>query len=292
MYPRSFEYARAESVEHAIELLREHGEDARVLAGGASLIPLMKLRLANPTHLIDIGRLRQLAGVQQDDGSGGFVVGALTRHVDLERHVELGRRLPIVRDAAASIGDAQVRNMGTIGGGLAEADPAGDWPPVLLALDGAVRVQGPSGERIIQASELFVDAYTTSLAHEELITEVLLPARVAGSAHLKLERRAGDFAVANCAVALTTDAAGERCESVRIGLGGVSLSAMRVPAAEAILMGEPPSEPRLAEAAVAVANADESYDDVRASAEYRRHLGGVLFRRAFDLAWRRATSGR
>src|SRR5215210_606725 len=169
MYPSSFEYNRAESVDHAIELLGQYGEDARLLAGGASLIPLMKLRLANPTHLIDIGRLSDLVGVRRENGS--FVVGALTRHVDLERHAELRAALPIAHDAASHIGDTQVRNMGTIGGSLAECDPAGDWAPVLLALDGAVRVRGSQGARTIPAAELFVDAYTTALRPDDVLTE-------------------------------------------------------------------------------------------------------------------------
>ena len=284
MYPKAFEYLRARSVEQAIELLVEHGEDARLLAGGASLIPLMKLRLANPAYVIDIARVPGLSGVRIENGA--FVVGALTRHVAMERHAELTAALPVVHDAAAHIGDTQVRHMGTIGGGIAECDPAGDWPPVLLALDGTVRTRGPRGERTIRASELFVDAYTTALAPDEILTEVMLPIQPA-AAHVKLERRAGDFAIANCSVALTLD--GERCSSVRIGLGGVGACPVRVPAAEALLEGEQPGEERLAAAQQVVVDATESFDDARGSADYRRHVGGVVFRRAFDLARQRAS---
>jgi carbon-monoxide dehydrogenase medium subunit len=283
LYPKTFDYERATSVEHAIELLVEHGEDARLLAGGASLIPLMKLRLANPSHVIDIGRLPSLTGVRRENGA--FVVGALMRHVDLERHPELVAALAIVDDAASHIGDTQVRHMGTIGGGIAECDPAGDWPPVLLALDGAVRARGPRGERTIPAAELFVDAYTTALAPDEVLTEIVLPVH-SGAAHVKLERRAGDFAIANCSVALSMDV--ERCASVRIALGGVGACPLRVPAAEALLSGQVPTEELLDQAAQAVTNATESFDDARGSAEYRRHVGGVVFRRAFDRARQRA----
>jgi carbon-monoxide dehydrogenase medium subunit len=291
MYPASFEYARAESVEHAIALLREYGEEARLLAGGASLIPLMKLRLASPSHLVDIGRLDELRGVRRENGA--FVIGALTRHVELERHAELRAALPIVHDAARDIGDPQVRNVGTIGGSLAECDPAGDWAPVLLALGGAVRVQGSGGERTIAATELFVDAYTTALGPDELIAAVRLPLPEGrfGAAHLKIERRAGDYAIANCSVALRLDEGG-RCQSIGIGLGGVGLHPLRVTAAEALLSGQALSEPLLEEATRAVVDCTESYGDARGSEAYRRHLGGVMFRRALDVARRRAGEAR
>jgi carbon-monoxide dehydrogenase medium subunit len=288
MYPSSFEYARAESVEHAIELLGRHGEDARLLAGGASLIPLMKLRFANPEYIVDIGRLGELSGVRREDGT--FVVGSLTKHAELERDAELRAALPIVHDAASHIGDMQVRNMGTIGGSLAECDPAGDWAPVMLALDGSVRVKGPDGQRTILARDLFVDAYTTSLGHDEVLTEVLLPAPSGrfGGAHLKIERRAGDFAIANCSVTLTLDES-DKCRAIGIGLGGVGLTPLKVVAAEKILRGEELVEARLAEAAEAVANCTESFSDARGSEDYRRHLGGVMFRRALEAARRRAS---
>ena len=288
MYPAKFEYARAESLAHAIELLERYGDEAQLLAGGASLIPLMKLRLATPSHLVDIGRLRELSGVRRDDGE--VVIGALTRHAELERHAELCAVLPIVHDAASRIGDVQVRNMGTIGGSLAECDPAGDWVPVLLALDGEVRAQGPAGERSIQAGKLFVDAYTTSLAQGEVLTEVRLPIprRRQGAAHVKIERRAGDYAIASCSVAIALDDAGA-CRAIAIGLGGVGLFPLRVSAAEELLAGQALSEPLLDEAAEAVRTCTESYGDARGGEDYRRHLGGVMFRRALELARRRAT---
>jgi aerobic carbon-monoxide dehydrogenase medium subunit len=291
MYPRSFEYARAESLDHAIELLSQHGEDARLLAGGASLIPLMKLRLASPEYIVDIGRLAALTGVRRENGA--FAIGALSRHVDLERNAELLSALPIVHDAARQIGDAQVRNMGTIGGSLAECDPAGDWAPVLLALRGSVRVKGPNGERTIRAGELFVDAYTTLLQHDEIITEVVLPVPQGrfGAAHVKIERRAGDFAIANCSVALTLDES-STCQTIGVGLGGVGLVPLSVPAAEDALLGQELTEARVGKSAEALVSCTKSFDDARASEDYRRHLGGVMFRRALEAARRRASDGR
>jgi carbon-monoxide dehydrogenase medium subunit len=318
MYPKSFEYVRAESVEHALSLLAEHGEEARLLAGGASLIPLMKLRLASPAVLVDIGRL-PLSEVRREDGDAGtrgrgdaerrsFAIGALARHADLERNAELRAALPIVHDAASQIGDTQVRNMGTIGGSLAECDPAGDWAPVLLALGGSVRVRGPSGERQIGADDLFVEAYTTALRPEEMIVEVMLasgplpspspklgggvPGRGPpwGAAHAKIELRAGDYAIANCSVAVGLDEAG-RFEGVRIALGGVGLAPLRVTKAEAMMEGEVVGEGVLGEAAEEVSRCTESYSDVRASKEYRRHLGGVVFRRALETAIERGGNG-
>ncbi|HZU07218.1 MAG TPA: xanthine dehydrogenase family protein subunit M [Chloroflexota bacterium] len=287
MYPRAFRYQRATSVEHAVALLHQYGEEARLLAGGASLIPLMKLRLVNPSVLIDIGRLDTLAGrVWAGDR---LVIGALVRHADVADDAEIAARLPLLRDVAAQIGDVQIRNMGTLGGALAETDPAGDWGPALLALGGMVHAMGPAGERTIAADDFFVDAYTTALAPDEVLVAVTfpLPAARAGSAHLKFEVRAGDFAVANCSVALTLDEAG-RCATIGVGLGGVGLVPVRVVQAEALLRGEEPTPERIAEAAAAVRECTEGFDDVRGSAAYRQHLGAVLFERAMAVALRRA----
>jgi carbon-monoxide dehydrogenase medium subunit len=289
VYPRAFQYVRAASVEHAVALLREYGDEARPLAGGASLIPLMKLRLAAPAVVVDIGRLTALEGITRRDGD--LAIGALTRHADVEDDPAAGA-LPLLHDVAACIGDTQVRNVGTVGGALAEADPAGDWGPALLAAGGSVRAVGPTGDRLIPADELFVDAYTTALAPDELLTEARfpLPGPRSGSAHLKFEVRAGDFAVANCAVAVTLDSA-DRCAAVGIGLGGVGLRPERVTAAEAVLRGQAPTPDRVAAAAAAVRTCTESFDDVRGSAAYRQHLGAALFERALALALARAAGG-
>lgn len=283
MYPKAFEYARAESVRHAVELLARYGPDAKLLAGGASLIPLMKLRLASPSFLVDIGRLSELSFVRRQNGA--LMVGALTRHAEVESDAVLRAELPVLAEVAAQIGDTQVRNMGTLGGSLAEADPAGDWAPAVLALGGTIVAVGPRGERTIAASDLFVDAYTTSLEPDEVITQVRFPlwgARAA-AAHLKLERRAGDFAVANCCVAVQLDEAG-RCQRVGIGLGGVGLCPVKVSAAEALLRGQVLSAELVKEAARLVSTATEAFSDVRATAEYRQHVAGVLFQRAIERA--------
>lgn len=291
MYPAAFHYARAASVQHAVALLREHGDEARLLAGGASLIPLMKLRLAAPTVLVDIGRLGELDGLAWRDGT--LTIGALTRHADVAEDAAVAEALPLLHDVARGIGDTQVRNMGTVGGALAEADPAGDWGPALLALEGSVRVVGPEGERRIAAADLFLDAYTTALAPDEVLLDAAfpVPGPRAGSAHLKFEVRAGDFAVANCAVAVTLDDA-DRCATIGIGLGGVGLRPERVTAAEALLRGQMPTPALVAAAAQAVMGCTESFDDVRGSAAYRQQLGGVLFERALALALRRARGER
>ncbi len=291
MYPAAFHYARAASVEHAVALLREYGDEARLLAGGASLIPLMKLRLAAPTVLVDIGRLGELDGLAWRDGT--LTIGALTRHADVAEDAAVAEALPLLHDVARGIGDTQVRNMGTVGGALAEADPAGDWGPALLALEGSVRVVGPEGERRIAAADLFLDAYTTALAPDEVLLDAAfpVPGPRAGSAHLKFEVRAGDFAVANCAVAVTLDDA-DRCATIGIGLGGVGLRPERVTAAGALLRGQMPTPALVAAAAQAVMGCTESFDDVRGSAAYRQQLGGVLFERALALALRRARGER
>lgn len=291
MYPAAFHYARAASVQHAVALLREHGDEARLLAGGASLIPLMKLRLAAPTVLVDIGRLGELDGLAWRDGT--LTIGALTRHADVADDPAVAEALPLLHDVARGIGDTQVRNMGTVGGALAEADPAGDWGPALLALEGSVRVVGPEGERRIAAADLFLDAYTTALAPDEVLLDAAfpVPGPRAGSAHLKFEVRAGDFAVANCAVAVTLDDA-DRCATIGIGLGGVGLRPERVTAAGALLRGQMPTPALVAAAAQAVMGCTESFDDVRGSAAYRQQLGGVLFERALALALRRARGER
>lgn len=288
MYPRAFRYARAQSVAEAVSLLRQYGEDARLLAGGASLIPLMKLRLASPAVLIDLGRLDELTTREWTDD--GLLLGALVRHAEVADDPQIAAGLPLLRDAAGQIGDTQVRNVGTLGGALAEADPAGDWGPALLALDGTVRAVGLAGTRTIAAADFFVDAYTTALAPDEVLVDARfpLPGPRAGGAHLKFEVRAGDFAVANCSVALTLDTDG-RCATIGIGLGGVGLQPVRVSAAEALLRGELPTPARVAEAAAAVRTCTESFDDVRGSAAYRQHLGAALFERALALALRRAT---
>jgi carbon-monoxide dehydrogenase medium subunit len=287
VYPKSFEYERPQSVEETLQWLGQWGDEAKLLAGGASLVPLMKLRLASPAYLVDIGDLRgSLAGIEVN---AQVTIGALTRHVEIEDATRLHQMLPILHDVASQIGDPQIRNMGTIGGSVVECDPAGDWGPGLLALDASVRVRSLSGKRTIAARDLFLDAYTTAVGPDELLLDVQipLPGPRSGGAHLKLERRAGDFAIANCSVQLTFDGDG-RYSSIGIGVGGLGLVPIKVTDAEDLLRGQRPDEALLAEAARTVSASTEAVSDIRGSAEYRQQVAGVLFRRALSVAERRA----
>ncbi|HEY7065371.1 MAG TPA: xanthine dehydrogenase family protein subunit M [Chloroflexota bacterium] len=292
MYPNLFDYYRPESLDEAVALLAQHGEDARPLAGGQSLIPLMKLRVANPTVLVDLNRLRGLAYVERRHGT--LALGALARHADVEAAAPVQAALPIMLDAARVVGDAQVRNLGTVAGALAEADPGGDWGPVLLALNGEVQCRGPRGERTIAAGDLFTDYFTTALAPDELITEVRVPAAAGGAgglanggAYLKLERRAGDFAVVGVAVQVALGADGT-CQEVGIGVSGAGATPIKPAAAEAALHGQPLDAATIDEAARLIDAAIDPWTDRRAPAEYRRAMVGVYFRRALALARERA----
>src|SRR5215207_2145881 len=231
MITAPFDYEAPESLEEAIRMLHENGEDAKLLAGGHSLLPLMKVRLAAPSVLIDLRKIPGLHGILQDNG--GWRIGPMTRHADLQDANELG----VVSRAASLIADQQVRNRGTIGGSLAHGDPASDLPTVLLALDGEVTARGPNGERTIRAADLFQDYLTTSLAHDEVITEVRLPALEGyGFGYQKFTRRAEDWAmVGGCA--LVSRAADGTCDDVRIGLTHMGATPLRATAAENALRG-------------------------------------------------------
>ena len=287
MYPNVFDYFRPESLAEAVALLGQHGEDARPLAGGQSLIPLMKLRVANPTVLVDLNRLPGLGYVERRNGT--LALGALARHADVMQAAAVHAALPILLDAARVVGDAQVRALGTVVGALAEADPGGDWGPVLLALNGEVQCQGPESERVIAAADLFADYFTTALEPTELITEVRVPVPAAGSggAYLKLERRAGDFAVVGVAVQLTVNPDG-KCQDIGIGLSGAGATPIKPVAAEAALRGTALDEPAVAEATRLMDDAIDPWTDRRAPAEYRRAMAGVYFRRALERARARA----
>src|SRR4051794_7429286 len=247
MYPNVFDYFRPDSLAEAVALLAEHGEDARPLAGGQSLVPLMKLRVANPTVLVDLNRLPGLAYVERRNGT--LAIGALARHADVASTAVVQATLPIMLDAARVVGDAQVRNLGTVAGALAEADPGGDWGAALLAVNGEVQCHGPDGERVIAAADLFTDYFTTALEPSELITEIRVPAPPAhsGGAYLKLERRAGDFAVVGVAAQLTLGPDG-RCAEIGIGLSGAGVTPLKPTAAEAALRGSVLDEPAVVEA--------------------------------------------
>ncbi len=237
MYAAPFSYYRAASLQEAVKLLQELGEEARVIAGGQSLIPLMKMRMARPAALIDINFIPGLGEINNTKGE--LRIGAMVRHADLE-HSAAGVTVPILHDCAAGIADVQVRNQGTIGGSLAEADPSGDWGTALLALQTSVACMGPDGQRAIPLEEFIKDAYTTALTHEEIVTEVRVkaPPKDSGGAHLAFKRSAPVYPTASASVQLTLDGK-NTCKDARIILGCVGLTAIRAKEAEAALRGKP-----------------------------------------------------
>jgi carbon-monoxide dehydrogenase medium subunit len=276
--PSQFDYEAPESLEQAIRMLHENGEDAKILAGGHSLLPLMKLRLAAPTLLIDLRKVPGLHGIQRENGS--YRIGAMTRHADLQSTPELG----VASKAASLIADQQVRNRGTIGGSLAHGDPASDLPAVLLASEGEVTAQGPNGQRTIAAADLFQDLLTTSLAQDEVLTEVHLPVLEGyGFGYEKFTRRAEDWAMVGVC-ALVKKGADGSCEDVRIGLTHMGSTALRATAAENALRGGPLDADSIAAAAEQAAEGTQPPTDLNATADYKRHLARVLTGRALEEA--------
>jgi carbon-monoxide dehydrogenase medium subunit len=275
--PAQFDYVAPESLDGALSALREGGEDAKVLAGGHSLLPLMKLRLAAPSLLVDLRRVPGLAGIDRDNGS--WRIGAMTTHYAVS-----GGGLGLASAAAGTIADPQVRYRGTIGGSLAHGDPASDMPAVLLAAEGSVTVRGASGERGVSAGDLFEDFLTTAVGDDEILTSVSLPALEGyGFGYEKFNRRAEDWAmVAVCA--LVKKGADGSCEDVRIGLTHMGSTPLRATAAERALRGRGLDASSIAAAAEQAAEGTEPPADLNASAEYKRHLARVLCRRALERA--------
>lgn len=281
MKPPPFEYHVATTVDEAVALLAEHGDEAKVLAGGQSLLPLLSLRLARPTHLVDINRVEGLNGVADTDG---LRLGALVRHRTAERSAEVVAANPLVAGAARLIGHAAIRNRGTVVGSLAHGDPAAELPAVLLALDGEVEATSTRGTRRIAAADLYLGFLMTTLEPDELLTAVQLPAWGAGTgwSFQQFSRRSGDFGVASVAVALRLD--GDAIADARIALAGMSDRPVRAAKAESALVGQAPSaEAWAAAAADGVADLDPP-SDLHGTAEYRRHLAGVLIKRALTEA--------
>ncbi len=266
-------------------MLGQLGEGAKFLAGGQSLIPLLKFRLANPDHLVDLNFIPGTSFIKEDTGALHF--GAMTRHAEIE-HSALARKIPVLHDCAAGIADVQIRNMGTIGGSLAEADPSGDWANALITLDTIVHCLGSSGARTIPLSEFIKDAYTSVLAHEELVTEVevKIPPKGSGGAYLAFKRCAPVYPSASAAVQLTM--AGDVCQDAAIALGGVGLMAIRATEAETALRGKILNDKTIATAAEAARAAADPQPDMRGSAEYKRELVVALVKRAIQIATRRA----
>jgi carbon-monoxide dehydrogenase medium subunit len=283
--PAPFEYERATSVENVIALLEKHGPEARVIAGGHSLLPMMKLRLANPECLIDINDLDQLSFIREQDGE--IRIGALTRHYELLESELLARQFPIFADAERVIADPVVRNRGTIGGSLAQADAAEDLSAVCSALKARVVIAGSGGERIVSMEEFHVGPYQTAIDDAEILIEIRLPVRPGGgSAHEKVERRAGDWAIVAVSGALWVD--GGTIADAGLALSAAGPTTVHVSRAEELLRGAAPSEELFAEAG-AIASEDCSPSaDGRGPVDYKRHLAGELTRRALRRAAGRA----
>ncbi len=287
MIPAAFEYHTPRSVGEATELLGRLGEEAKLLSGGQSLIPLMKLRLARPRHVVDINGIPGLAYVREDQGY--LRIGALTRESDLEASELVRTRYPLLHDTCAVIADPLVRNLATIGGNLAHADPANDHPAAMLAYGAEITAVGRRGERRIPVSAFFAGPFTTALSADELLTEIRIPVPLprSGGAYLKLERKVGDFATAAVAVQLALDASGA-CERVGIGLTSVGLTSLKAERAEQALRGKRLDEAAMKQAAQLAAEQSQPSADLRGSVEYKRDLVRVLTTRALRKAAERA----
>jgi len=287
MLTREFEYLAPTTLDEAVSLLREHGDDEKLLAGGQSLVPIMKLRLAQPAWLIDLGRVSGMAYIKEDGGA--IAIGAMTTHQMLETSDLLKAKAPLLPETAAQIADVQVRNRGTIGGSLAHADPAADLAAAALALGAEIRVTGPNGHRAIAADDFFQGVFTTTLADNEIVTEVRFPAQPArtGSAYVKMPNPASHFAIVGVAAVVTMNGDGG-CESARIGVSGVAMTPFRATAAEAAMTGSAADGAAIGTAAEQAALGVEAISDVHASGEFRLHLTRVYAKRALELAKSRA----
>jgi carbon-monoxide dehydrogenase medium subunit len=283
--PGPFDYERATSVDGAIASLERFGSGARIIAGGHSLLPMMKLRLANPEHLIDINDLAELAYIRLDGGE--IRIGALTRHVDLLESDLLAEHYPAFRDAELVIADPVVRNRGTIGGSLCQADAAEDLSSVCSAVKGTVVIRGTDGERAVGMDEFHLGPYMTAVKDGEMLTEIRLPVRPgAGSAHEKVERRAGDWAIAAASAAVWID--GGTIADVGLALSAVGPTTVHVTRAEDLLRGKPPSEGLFVQAGEIASEDCTPFADGRGPVDYKRHLAGVLAKRALRTATARA----
>jgi CO/xanthine dehydrogenase FAD-binding subunit len=287
MKPPPFEYVAPRKIEEAVGLLAQHGDGAKVLAGGQSLLPLLNFRIAQPAVLVDVNRVAELAYVRPADG--GVAIGAMTRQHTLERADLVRTRLPIVAEACRLIGHLPIRHRGTVGGSLAHADPASELPAVMLALEAEVTASGRAGRRVLPAEQFFTGIFTTALAPDELLTEVRVPGVPprTGGAFLEVARRAGDFALVGVAALLTLDDGG-RVARARLALCGAGPTPLRAREAERLLGGERPEGGVLDAAAEAMAAATDPPGDIHASAAFRKKLARHVGRQAIELAARRA----
>jgi len=288
MIPAPFEYHAPSTVKEAIGLLERHGDDAKLLAGGHSLLPIMKFRLAQPKVVVDIGRI---AGLDKIEAKGSTItIGALVTHDAVEQSDVLQKQCPLLPETASVIGDMQVRNRGTLGGSLAHADPAADYPGAILALEAEIVATGPKGNRTIPAKDFFVEMLTTALQPTEIITEVRVPAiagKGIGSAYLKHPHPASGYAVVGVAVVLQVS--GGKCQKAAIGINGVAGKAYRASAVEKALVGKALDEKTVADAAAHAADGADVQADLYASSEFRAHLASVYTKRAILKAASRAT---
>lgn len=284
--PAAFDYHPATSVDEAIALLQQYGDEAKLLAGGHSLIPAMKLRLSQPEHLIDIGKISSLSYIREEQDS--IVVGALTTYVQIERSELLRKHFPLLPEATSMVGDQQVRNRGTIGGSIAHSDPAADLPGVVLALKAEIVVQGPQGKRTIPADDFFVDTFTTALAPDEILIEFRLHKSAArtGSAYDKLANKASHYAIAGCAAVITRGQDGN-CSAASITITGATVRTIRAKAVESALVGKQLSESVIAEAVSHATDGEDMIVDIHGSEEYRRKMASVVARRAIMRALER-----
>jgi carbon-monoxide dehydrogenase medium subunit len=286
--PGKFAYHRPRSLDEAVSLFAQHGEEGRALAGGHSLIPMMKLRLALPEHLIDLGGIAALKGIHRDGAD--WVIGATTTQAELIASTELATFLPILRETALQIADPQVRYCGTLGGNTAAGDPANDMPALMMCLDATYRLVGATGERMVKAREFYQGAYLTALAPGEILASIRIPAPPPGHGHAyeKLKRKVGDYATAAAAVMLTLKDG--RIASCAIGLTNVAPTPLLAEAAASALLGRAPEPASFAEAARQAEAITEPTEDGRGPADYRRKMAGVMTRRALARAAARATA--
>src|SRR5262245_40256498 len=287
MIPSNFEYFAPTTIDEALSLLDQHGDDCKILSGGHSLIPVLKLRLASPAVVVDIGKIAQLKTIKVENGV--IRLGANATHAAIAASAEIKQHCPLICETAAQIGDQQVRNRGTIGGSLAHADPAADWPAAILALNAEIVARSSKGERVIKASDFFVDVMISAVTANEIVTEVRIPvpAQPQAAVYLKVPQPASGYAIVGVAAQLKLKDG--KCEEVGIGITGLAPKAYRAKSTEDALLGNILNETNVgAAAAKADADAADAMEDIHASGEYRRHLARVYAGRAVQAAAKRA----
>ncbi len=289
MIAENFNYAAPSSLQEAFELLHEYGDDAKILAGGHSLVPMMKLRFASPTHLVDINNIPGLAYIKEEDGY--LKIGAMTRECELEESAIISSKYHVFTDASKLIADPQVRNFGTIGGNIAHGDAANDHPAVMLALKAEVQISGQDGDRMVSINDFFHGFYMTAVQHGEILTEIRIPipTNKFGSAYHKEERKVGDYATAGVAVAIEIDDNGV-CTNAGIGLTNVNPLPMKAERSEAVLIGSRLTAEDIATAAKYAAEDCSPSDDLRGDEDYKRHLVKVITKRMLNKAIQRSKS--